>query len=175
MFDRRLLRGIFLVGVLITRLESVPRADSVPPARAPAPAHPNPSALEGALLEATRAFMRSDAPGALAALHRIEDGCRRLSPEESPAYPEVLVGYDRAFHLTLDTVRELAGRRSLEESWEQFVWIQRGCRVCHGLAEKNGVTGTPRPSGVQKSAPFSSSSPGDTGSPNQRSGSTPSR
>ena len=175
MRDPMLLSGIILVGVLVATIETAPVAPSDTPVPFPTAAHPDPAALERALLEATRAFMRADVSGARTALDRIEKGCRRLSPEESPAYPEALIEYDRAFHLALDGARELAGRRSLEESWDQFVWIQRGCRVCHGLAEKSGVTGTPRPSGEQKSAPLSSSSPADNGSPSRRSGSRPSR
>lgn len=97
-------------------------------------AHADPAALERAVLDATLAFLRADLASARSALDRIEEGCNRLKRDEGTPFPGEVVVYDQAFHTALDFAREYAVKGRLEESFDQFVWIQRGCRGCHATA-----------------------------------------
>ena len=89
--------------------------------------------MEDAVLSATRAFLRDDAGALRKALDIIEAGCRRLHPEDGQGLHAETVAYDKAFHQTLNRTRELATRGDLDRAFDQFVWVQKACRVCHGL------------------------------------------
>jgi hypothetical protein len=104
-----------------------------PASRLPSP-HAEGKAAEQAVLDATLAFLREDLQAARPALDRIEAGCRRLREDDVATYGSELVGYDRAFHVALDVSREMATAGNLPRSWEQFMWVTKGCRTCHGLA-----------------------------------------
>ncbi len=91
-------------------------------------AHVDPAGLERAVLDATLAFLRSDLVSARSALDRIEESCNRLKRDEGTPFSGDVIVYDQAFHAALDFAREYAGKGRLEESFDQFVWIQRGCR-----------------------------------------------
>lgn len=99
-------------------------------------AHADPGALERAVLDATLAFLRADLVSARSALDRIEDACKRLRPGESVPFASEVIVYDQAFHTALDFAREYAVKGRLDDSFDQFVWIQRGCRGCHATAGK---------------------------------------
>ena len=114
--------------------EASPRSSQDPPR-----IHVDGDAVEKALLEATRAYLYSDLEAVDVALDRLEAGCRRLSREATPEIPDPVITYDRAFHLALDASREQARRGNMEESFNQFIWIQRGCRRCHKLSRENGL------------------------------------
>lgn len=112
-----------------------PRPEAARPAP---PVHADAAALERAVLDTTAAFLHEDLPAARAALDRVEAACRRLGPDDTPAYASELVVYDQAFHVTIDRAREFAGRGIADKAFDQFVWMQRGCRACHDLARKSG-------------------------------------
>ncbi len=108
------------------------------------PAEPGPevvhvdgAAFEAALLDAVRAFIRGDATGAETAMALMEEKCHRLTSDA--AIPEEIQSYDFAFHAALTRAREFASRGDYDRSFEQFVWIQKGCRGCHALAVEHGV------------------------------------
>jgi len=114
-----------------------------PPApRLPSP-HADGKAEEQAVLDATLAFLREDAKAARPALDRIEAGCRRLREDDVAVYGSELVTYDRAFHVALDVSREMASAGNLERSWEQFMWVTKGCRTCHGIARAGAPSARP--------------------------------
>jgi hypothetical protein len=115
-------------------VRTAPAVPSIPTLPGMQPVHPAPAALEQAVLDATRAYLREDAVGARAALDRLEEACRKLQPEEAGEGPQDLVTYDRAFHAALGSAREHAGAGEVASSFDQFAWVQRGCRVCHGIA-----------------------------------------
>ncbi len=105
----------------------------------PAPVHPDIPALEKAVVDTTVAFVHDDCRAAREALDRLDRGCRRLSKEDNPKAPDELIEYDQAFHKTVDLSREFATAERVEKAFDQFAWAQRACRICHGLARKEGL------------------------------------
>jgi hypothetical protein len=103
------------------------------------PVHRDAQALEDGVLEATRAFLREDAPAFRAEMDRMEAATRRLDREADAAYGPDLLTYEQAFHVTLDRAREFAARGDLENAFHQFVWVQRACVTCHGLAREKAL------------------------------------
>lgn len=136
------------------------------PANRPEPVHTDAAELEQAAVDTARAFLREDATAARNAMDRIEGATRRLDHERDAALGEELLNFEQAFHVTLDRSRELAGKQRLEDAFNHFVWVQRACVSCHGIARDQGLL----PSG-----PLRSASHGDSGSPNPESGSKPSQ
>jgi hypothetical protein len=132
-------------GILLAIVAAVPLGAEELPARLPSP-HADGKALEQAVLDATLAFLREDLKTARAALDRIEAGSRRLREDDVALYGSEVTTYDRAFHAALDVSREMATAGKLPRSWEQFMWVTKGCRTCHGLARTPPPPpGTPRP------------------------------
>jgi len=109
------------------------------PAGKPLPVHRDVQALEDGVLQATRAFLREDPQGVRDSLQRIETATRRLDPEADEAYGSDLIVYEQAFHVTLDRSREFVIRGDMENGFNQFVWVQRACITCHGLAREQGL------------------------------------
>ncbi len=114
------------------------------------PIHSDLPALEKAVVDATVAYIRGDMKAARAALERVESGSRRLGWDDDPKAPQDMIEYDQAFHKTVDLAREFAAKEQVDRSFDQFVWAQRACRVCHGLAVKHGYlaagsTAAPKP------------------------------
>ena len=151
-----------LLSVAVARQSAAPDEDD--PGGAPRPVHVDAAALLEAAGEATRAFLREDAVAARAALDRMEHSTRRLDRERDAGFGSDLLTYEQAFHVTLDRSRESAGKGQLESAFNHFVWVQRACVTCHGIARDQGLL----PEG-----PLSSASPADSGSPSPASGATP--
>lgn len=99
--------------------------------------------IEQAVLDATRAFMREDSAAARKALDRLANESRELAPEDDARYGSAVLNYNRALRVTLDRARESAGKGELEPAFDQFVWVQRTCRICHGLARERGLLAAP--------------------------------
>ncbi len=120
-----------------------------PAAEPPLRMHADATALERAVVDATLAFIRSDATAAREALDRVEAGCRRLGRDDIPRVTEDVVVWDQAFHKTVDLAREHAAAERIEKAFDQFVWVQKACRTCHTLARKEspGKPATPPPAG----------------------------
>ncbi len=134
--------AVLAIGLALAPVPAEGTGDPPPP---PAPVHPDPAALEAAILDATRAFLRSDLVGARAALDRVEEACRRLSSDEEAAYPSEIVLFDQAFHKTLDVAREFSVRGFDERAFDQLRWIHKSCRTCHEIARRERLPGTPAP------------------------------
>lgn len=137
----RTLTGIVLLSALVVLLA---RAAGDPPAEetvspVPPSVHLDVRALEEGVLEATRAFLREDPAAFRRGLDRMETATRRLDRETDAAYDSDLIIYENAFHVTLDRAREYAIRGDLENAFHQFVWVQRACITCHGLARDQGL------------------------------------
>lgn len=105
----------------------------------PPPVHRDAVVLERSSLETVRSFLREDSVAACRALEQVEENTRRLDRLVDAAYGEELIIYEQAFHTTLDRARELAGKGRLEDAFNQFVWVQRACIVCHGIAREQGL------------------------------------
>ena len=103
------------------------------------PVHDDPAALERAMLEAFRELFREDAPAARKALDRMLELSRRLSPEERDHLGGALLSTDRAYRTTLNGVREKSGAGEVDAAYDEFDWVQRTCRDCHGLARERGL------------------------------------
>ena len=121
--------------VLLTALllAGMPEEPAPAPRRLPSP-HRGGRATEQAVLDVTLAFLREDLAAARPALDRIEAGCKRLGEDDRAVYGGEVLAYDRAFHAALDVSREMASAGDVQRSWEQFVWVSKGCRACHALA-----------------------------------------
>jgi len=119
--------------LLIALLAGTGEEPSPPPHRLPSP-HPDGRATEQAVLDVTLAFLREDLSAARPALDRIEAGCKRLREDDREVYGGEILTYDQAFHAALDVSREMASAGELQRSWEQFMWVTKGCRACHALA-----------------------------------------
>ena len=109
-------------------------AATPPPSPLPAPVHVDGAALEDAVVEATRAFLRNDAAAARAALDKAQDSCRRLDYDEKPAWTRTIVNDDLALHMALEKAQELSSRGDIEKAVETLVWVGRTCRECHARA-----------------------------------------
>lgn len=141
------MRKNHLPSFLLALLAAVPLGAEEPRPPLPSP-HPDGKAAEQAVLDATLAFLREDLKAARPALDRIEAGCRRLREDDLATYGSELVSYDRAFHAALDVSREMATAGNAQRSWEQFMWVTKGCRTCHGLARAPRPGDVPRPVAV---------------------------
>ena len=130
------------VGLAALGLVALVRGEE--PGKAPAAPVPSPHqdgpAAERAVVDATVAFLHEDLQAARAALDRIEAGCRRLNEDDVVPAGREVVNYDRAFHAALSMSREMAAAQDLERSWEQFMWVTKGCRTCHALSRGEGPT-----------------------------------
>jgi hypothetical protein len=124
------MQGFLLLIALVAAVAPEPQKE---PRRLPSP-HTDGKAAEQAVLDATLAFLREDLKAARPALDRIEAACRRLGDDDRETYGPEVVSYDRAFHTALDVSREMAGSGNLQRSWEQFMWVTKGCRGCHEVA-----------------------------------------
>ncbi len=110
----------------------------------PVSIHPDPTALERALLDLNAAFLHDDPDAVRSALNRIETGSRRLTSDD-PGRSSVVIAFDRGFHLALDRARELANGGQMDGAFDQLVWIQRSCRECHAAAKKDAARTGPAP------------------------------
>ena len=120
--------------LLTALLAAAAAVASPPPSPLPEPVHVNGGALEDAVVEATRAFLRADAAGARAALDKAEDACRRLAYDDKPAWTRTIVNDDLALHMALEKAREMASRGEIDRAVETLVWVGRTCRECHARA-----------------------------------------
>lgn len=131
-------RTSFLVSLAALGL-AVTVSATDPPSSDPPPAfHPDPRALEQAVLDATLALLREDAPAARRALDRMEEGCVRRTVEEDPTLSSQVAAWDAGFHRQLDTGRELAKRGNVDGTYDTLAWLHRGCRGCHRQARLDG-------------------------------------
>jgi len=126
--------------LLIALLAGLAEEPTPAPRHLPSP-HPDGKAVEQAVLDATLAFLREDLSAARPALDRIEAGCKRQREDDREVYGGEIATYDRAFHAALDVSREMASAGDLPRSWEQFMWVTKGCRACHALARTPPPTG----------------------------------
>jgi len=138
---RRMQGRLGIVATLVASLAIVGASDvpsgedgSAPPRAV----HVDAQAVIESVLKATQAFMAEDPVGAGAAL----DGLKRQSPpldrERDDAYGHEMLSFDQAFHITIDRSREYARAGHMEDSFNQFVWVQRACITCHGMAREKG-------------------------------------
>lgn len=101
--------------------------------------------LERAILDAALAFLREDPAGAKRALDGVAASFPGLRVEDEERFGQAVVDYDEAFRVTVNRAREMAGAGALDASFDQFVWIQRTCRICHEQARGAGFdVATPR-------------------------------
>jgi len=103
------------------------------------PVHADHIAIEQAVLDTTTAFLHEDGPGVRRALDVVAANCRILVFEDEELVGRQAVVYDGAFHSTLNRARELVTAGELDESFSQFMWIQRSCISCHRLAREAGA------------------------------------
>ena len=164
-----------LAGVpLALALAFAARAADEPATEPPAPlrrVHPDPQRVVEHTLEAARAFLTEDAHAARAALDALTRESPPLDRDRDEGYGHEILSFDRAFHVTIDRSRESATGGDLEDAFNQFVWVQRACVTCHGMAREKGFLPARQAPGQ---AP-SSASPADSESPNRSSATTPSR
>lgn len=163
---RQPLTWVLLVLVAVSAVVGMAQGEEEDPADRPPTVHTDAAALEQAAVDAVRAFLREDAAAAREALDRVDGATRRLDRERDAALGDDLLTYEQAFHVTLDRAREMAGKRKLEESFNHFVWVQRACVTCHGIAREQGLL---------PADPISSASREDSGSPSPASEAKPSR
>jgi len=111
---------------------------------APQPVHRDSAKLLEAVGDAARAHAIEDLAAMGTALDRIDANTRPLGDADRAVYGARTVNYDQAFHVTLDRARQLLAGGDLENAFNQFVWVQRACVVCHADARESGVQ-IPRP------------------------------
>lgn len=129
-----------LLGLGLLGIRAAPARESPDTAPVAAPhVHRAPAAMVDAVLEVARAFIAEDGPAAAAGLDRLEAATRPLSSEDKPALGGQMVAFDNAFHRTLNDSREFALAGQIDSAFDQFVWVQRGCRICHAQARKVGA------------------------------------
>lgn len=142
----RMLFGLSLVAmagsaaVLAAHAGRSPAPSPAPSATRPAPIHVDAADLERAMLDADKAFLYGDGAAARKALDRAEKDCRRLSPDDVPAWPRAMIDQDGGMHMALDRAREYAARGRIEDAIGAMVWAMRACRNCHALRDKGTTT-----------------------------------
>ena len=139
---RRLKGRIGLIAALLAGLAIVGAADAPPTeedgSAGPRAVHVDSEAVIESVLEATRAYMAEDPVGARVALDGLKQHSPPLKRERDEAYGHEMLGFDQAFHITIDRSREYALAGHMEDSFNQFVWVQRACITCHGMARDRG-------------------------------------
>ncbi len=102
------------------------------------PVHADVPKLERAAADAMLGYARDDVGRVQRALDVVAEQVRVLKVEERPYYGEV-VSYSRSFEISNNLAREYADGEMLDESYEQYVWVMKGCRTCHTIAIQAGV------------------------------------
>jgi hypothetical protein len=134
-----LVLGCVLAAALGIAGDAEPPEASPDPAEQPVRVHSDPDELVNGAADAVRAYLLEDSRAMRAALDRIERSTRRLDPTRDEDLGEGLVRYEQAFHETLDRAREYSIKGRLEDAFNQFVWTQRACVTCHGIAREQGL------------------------------------
>jgi hypothetical protein len=138
---RRLDGRFGTVLVLVASLAILGSANALPPeeeSAKPRAVHADSQKVIESVLRATRAFMAEDAKGARASLDGLKEHSPPLLRGRDDAYGHEMLSFDQAFHITIDRSREYALAGHMEDSFNQFVWVQRACITCHGMARKKG-------------------------------------
>lgn len=138
---RRLDGRIGTVALLVAGLTMVGSSSALPPedeSAEPRKVHADAQAVIESVLQATRAFMAEDPSAARAALDRMTKHSPPLLRGPDDAYGHEILSFDQAFHVTIDRSREYALTGRMEDSFNQFVWVQRACITCHGMARDKG-------------------------------------
>ena len=125
---------IALIALLVVAAPSSDRAGS----DAIRPVHIDGAAVVETVVAATRAYLAEDPQLVRASLDRLKELSPPLNRDDDAVYGSDLLAYDQAFHTTIDRAREYATPDRLGASFDQFVWVQRACRTCHGLARDAG-------------------------------------
>ena len=108
-------------------------------ASSPPPIHPEPGLAMERLIACTRAAVREDREALLEALDGIEEVCRNIYDPEDERYSSRMIEFDWAFHRTLEMARKLTAEGDMAKGFEQYQWVERGCRLCHVQAAKEGL------------------------------------
>jgi len=124
------------IGVLISG--GVPAEPLDEGASQPRPVHRDPAALVDAALQTTRAFLMEDAGAARRSLDVLKEATPPLHRERDAVYGSEILSFDQAFHVTIDRAREHSTAGRLEDAFNQYVWVQRACVSCHGMARAQG-------------------------------------
>ena len=138
---RRLERRIGAVAVVVASLLVVGSSNALPTedeSGEPRAVHADAQAVIESTLKVTRAFMEEDPTAARAALDGLKEQSPPLRRGRDDAYGHEMLSFDQAFHVTIDRSREYALAGRMEDAFNQFVWVQRACITCHGMARENG-------------------------------------
>jgi hypothetical protein len=100
--------------------------------------HTDSVALVQRSLDTTRAFLAEDPAAARTSLDSLKKLTPPLDRELDEPFGSEMINLDRAFHVTIDRSREFATAGRQAEAFDQFVWVQRACIKCHGLAREAG-------------------------------------
>jgi hypothetical protein len=145
---RRLKGRIGPVAVLIASLAIISAAEEPSSEQdgstKPRAVHADAQAVIQRVVDATRAFLAEDSEAARLALDDLKRQSPPLDRERDEAYGHEMLSFDQAFHITIDRSREYALAGHMEDSFNQFVWVQRACITCHGMARDKGFL-PPRP------------------------------
>ncbi len=87
---------------------------------------------------ASAALLRDDPLAARQALQELQAACRSLAPEEDERFGRGFRSSDQALHLVIGNTISLVVAGELDRASDEFVWVQRTCRHCHGLARAQG-------------------------------------
>ncbi len=137
----KLAKGLGLVAMGCVLAAMVVAADETETSTVPEPLHTDPQRVQAGLIEGVLGYVNDDLDQVRRGLAAIESACRRLAP--APEIPSEISGYDKAFHTALTRTREYAARGDYDRSFEQFFWIQKGCRECHRRAVEHGLREAP--------------------------------
>jgi hypothetical protein len=103
------------------------------------PVHEDAAEALGATLDTVRAILLDDGAAARSAMDRVQRQCRRLNAEEESVFGVDMVNNSRSFHVALNRAREYAAAGDLAQALDNFVWVQRSCRLCHALGRERGL------------------------------------
>ena len=91
-----------------------------------------------AATQALLGYARDDAEQVERALDVVAEQVRVLKVEDTEIWGKV-VGYSRSFEISNNLAREYADGEMLDESYDQYVWVMKGCRTCHTIAIAEGI------------------------------------
>jgi hypothetical protein len=135
----RMKRILALIVICLVASAAVPESAGDGPSSALRPVHEDGEALKQSVLRVTRAFLDEDAAQARKALDELKALSVPLDSLDDEGYGHEILSLDRGFHVTIDRAREFTTAGKMDKGFDQFVWVQRACIQCHGMARDRGL------------------------------------
>lgn len=109
------------------------------PEAAPTRIHPDPEKLMADFQRATRAAVLLNPVELREALDLVKEGSVKIHDTDIGDYPGSIRKLDQGFHFALNAAREKAGEGKRRAAFDQYQYVERGCKLCHYTALREGI------------------------------------